>query len=71
MGEFYFIPQQSCHVQKLPFKVTTFCYHPNAMNKRDFKKLEDFIRKYNNKFGSFKDLTLIKVSKVFFSSKFR
>lgn len=29
---FYFIPQQSGHVRKLPFCVVTFCYHPNMMN---------------------------------------
>lgn len=28
---FYFIPQQSGRVRKLPFKTVTFCYHPNMM----------------------------------------
>lgn len=57
IGEFYFIPQQSGHVQNLPFKVTTFCYHPNNMSKQDFKILEEFIKKYKYKFGSFEDLS--------------
>lgn len=59
MNEFYFIPQQSGRVRKLPFKVTTFCYHPNTMSEEDFKILEDFIRKYNSKFVSFEDLNFI------------
>lgn len=59
MGEFYFIPQQSGHVRKLPFKVITFCYHPNNMNEKDYNKLEVFIIKYKEKFGSFKDITFV------------
>jgi len=57
MGEFYFIPQQSGHVQSLPFRVATFCYHPNNMSEHDFEILDDFIKKNREKFGSFKDLT--------------
>lgn len=57
MDEFYFIPQQSGHVRSLPFKITTFCYHPNNMNKTDFALLKCFIEKYKNKFTSFDDLT--------------
>lgn len=56
MGEFYFIPQQSGHVRKLPFKVTTFCYHPNTMNGQDFEILDDFLKKNKDRFGSFEDL---------------
>lgn len=58
VGEFYFIPQQSGHVQSLPFRVTTFCYHPNNMSEEDLKIIEDFIKKNRNKFVGFKDLTL-------------
>lgn len=36
LGDFYFVPQQSGKVRRLPFKVTTFCYHPNEMTKDDF-----------------------------------
>lgn len=45
-----FIPQQSGRVRKLPFKVVTFCYHPNSMTEEEFKELEIFIQKYNSKF---------------------
>ena len=41
---FTFIPQQAGAVRPLPFKVVTFCYHPNAMKSADFKKLENFIK---------------------------
>lgn len=57
MGDFYFIPQQSGHVQNLPFKVTTFCYHPNSMSNKDFEFLECFIKKKKDKIGNFEDLT--------------
>ncbi|MBV1817957.1 DUF2334 domain-containing protein [Clostridium cochlearium] len=56
MDGFYFIPQQSGHVQSLPFKLTTFCYHPNIMSEQDFNELDDFIKKYRDKFGCFKEL---------------
>lgn len=59
MWEFYFIPQQSGHVRRLPFKVTTFCYHPNNMHMVDFKILEEFICKYRDKFGCLNDIKLI------------
>ena len=39
---FYFIPQQSGRVRRLPFKVCTFCYHPNMMDDADFYVLERF-----------------------------
>lgn len=44
-NEFYFIPQQSGRVRKLPFKTVTFCYHPNIMTDMDFLKLEEFVNK--------------------------
>ena len=47
---FYFIPQQSGHVRKLPFKTVTFCYHPNIMMDKDFEELDAFIRKNKEKF---------------------
>lgn len=43
---FSFIPQQSGRVRKLPFKITTFCYHPNIMNETDFEELEEYIKHY-------------------------
>ena len=48
-----FVPQQSGGVRLLPFKMVTFCYHPNAMNEEDFKVLEKFLMKHKEKFVSF------------------
>lgn len=47
---FYFIPQQSGRVRKLPFKVCTFCYHPNMMEDGDFELLEEFIAQHQREF---------------------
>ncbi len=47
---FVFIPQQSGSVRKLPFKIVTFCYHPNMMSDQDFDLLEKFIQENRNKF---------------------
>ncbi len=41
---FYFIPQQSGRVRKLPFKVCTFCYHPNIMSQQLFDETDYFIK---------------------------
>lgn len=49
---FTFIPQQSGRVRKLPFKVTTFCYHPNTMEEEDFKFLDEFLKRNRNLFQS-------------------
>lgn len=38
-----FVPQQSGRVRKLPFKLVTFCYHPNLMKNVDFLILQNFI----------------------------
>jgi len=56
LDEFYFIPQQSGRVRRLPFTVTTFCYHPNSMSQEDFQLLERFLEKHRSKFGSFDDI---------------
>ena len=59
--DFYFIPQQSGHVRKLPFKVTTFCYHPNMMeNEIIWKQLEAFIKKEQNHFVGVNEIKLLK-----------
>ena len=56
-GEFWFIPQQSGRVRKLPFHIVTFCYHPNTMSERSFLKLESFLANNNKDFIAFsKDL---------------
>ena len=57
-GEFYFIPQQTGKVRKLPFSLVTFCYHPNDMKEKDFITLEEFIIKNKDRFIKFKDLEL-------------
>lgn len=44
-GDFWFIPQQSGSVRKLPFKTVTFCYHPNTMSDKAFEDLKLFIQK--------------------------
>lgn len=48
-----FVPQQSGKVRKLPFKIVTFCYHPNNMNDKDFELLEKFLLKNRKKFIDF------------------
>ena len=59
-NDFYFIPQQSGHVMRLPFKITTFCYHPNTMLEREFELLENFLKHNRDKFISFDKLDLKK-----------
>lgn len=48
-----YVPQQSGKCRILPFKVTTFCYHPNEMTLGDYYILEEFIRKNVQKFVDF------------------
>ncbi len=55
---FTFIPQQSGRVRKLPFKVVTFCYHPNVMQENDFLELEEFLQKSTKSFVSVRKLPL-------------
>lgn len=57
--DFYFIPQQSGKVRNLPFKLTTFCYHPNEMTPIEYLILEEFIKNNVDKFGSFLDIDFI------------
>ena len=61
--EFFFIPQQSGAVRKLPFSITTFCYHPNKMEDNDFERLDIFLKKYLSNFISFNDIELKKRKK--------
>lgn len=44
-----FVPQQSGRVRNLPFRVVTFCYHPNTMKDEDFSHLELFLQKNKKK----------------------
>jgi len=58
IGEFYFIPQQSGRVRSLPFKITTFCYHPNGMTAKEFTALERFLSSHKHQFVDFTVLPL-------------
>ena len=49
-GNFWFIPQQSGAVRELPFKVVTFCYHPNVMKDSDYEVLEKFLKGHREEF---------------------
>lgn len=57
---FFFIPQQSNHCRKLPFKTTTFCYHPNIMSDADFDKLDTFFKNNGMLFKDFKEVDCVK-----------
>lgn len=50
-GSFTFVPQQSGKARALPFKTTTFCFHPNTMSEKDFSDLETFLM--HHKIGVF------------------
>lgn len=65
-NDFYFLPQQSGKVRKLPFKFVTFCYHPNTMCDSDFDELENFIKENRNKFISLDVKNLTKRNKNIF-----
>lgn len=62
-NDFYFVPQQSGHVRKLPFRVVTFCYHPNMMNVDTFDYLEKFLVSNANDFTKMQNIPLRKRSK--------
>lgn len=62
-NDFFFIPQQSGHVRKLPFKTVTFCYHPNTMKDIDFDVLENFLKQYRDRFGAVSIRALMKKRK--------
>lgn len=67
-GGFYFIPQQSGRCRRLPFKMVTFCYHPNIMKKKDFIELNKFLSLYKNKFLSF-DFQMLRKRKFGFKDE--
>lgn len=56
---FYYIPQQSGAVRELPFKVTTFCYHPNTMSEADFDRLICFGDEHKSEFTDFSSLRFV------------
>jgi len=48
-----FVPQQTGRARKLPFKLVTFCYHPNIMDDEAFMYLEGFISEHQKDFIDF------------------
>ena len=50
---FTFVPQQSGRARKLPFKIVTFCYHPNTMEDSAFSYLEAFLKENEKSFIPF------------------
>lgn len=50
-GDLSFVPVQSGRVRALPFRVVTFCYHPNTMDDADFSALEEFLSHHAKEFG--------------------
>lgn len=50
-GGLSFVPVQSGRVRALPFRVVTFCYHPNTMDDADFSALEEFLSHHAKEFG--------------------
>lgn len=65
-GGFYYIPQQAGAARELPFRTTTFCYHPNTMRENDFDKLECFLNNHKSKFINFSSIRFSKRRKSFF-----
>ena len=63
--EFFFIPQQSGKVRKLPFKITTFCYHPNNMSENDYQVLQMFLIEHRKKFATLPEVSLKRRKKKF------
>lgn len=55
-GVFWFIPQQSGRVRKLPFRTVTFCYHPNTMDDTAFEMLKVFLNNNHRCFSRFSRL---------------
>ena len=68
---FYFVPQQSGRTRNLPFRVCTFCYHPNTMKDSDFERLELFLRLYVSNFVSFSDVKMKKRKRSFLDRMLR
>lgn len=48
----HFVPQQSGRVRSLPFRVTTFCYHPNELTQQSFCELDRFLEKNRKYFAA-------------------
>lgn len=68
---FYFIPQQSGRVRKLPFKVCTFCYHPNIMQDDGWYNLECFLREHEKEFVEINQMELTRRKLTFLDCALR
>lgn len=68
---FYFVPQQSGRVRKLPFKVCTFCYHPNMMKDADFDQLDAFLESMGDKFETYNGIKMVKRDLMWFDKFLR
>lgn len=62
---FYFIPQQSGRVRRLPFKIVTYCYHPNIMEEKDYMELDSFCCTHESEFVVFDSKYIVKKRKNF------
>lgn len=60
MKPFYYIPQQSGRVRRLPFRTVTFCYHPSIMKDSDYERLERFIGSFGDSFVDYDHILLRK-----------
>ncbi len=65
-GDFWFIPQQSGKARCLPFRLATFCYHPNTMTENDFFALDKFLKTYSGRFALKRGIVLINRKKTAF-----
>lgn len=70
-NNFYFIPMQTSIVRNVPFRVSTFCYHPNTMDEASFAKLEAFIKKNRKRFLDFDRIVLKNRKRSFFDDVLR
>lgn len=64
-NEVFFIPQQSGKCRTLPFRMVTFCYHPNTMTDKEFNELELFINNHVKEIGSYEEIKLVKRKRSF------
>lgn len=67
---FIFIPQLGGQCRRMQINGTwTFCLHPSVMDDKSFKKLDDFLSKYNSQFISFSTINYEAVRKKSVKSK--
>jgi len=66
----YWIPQQLWKPRNMFFGTWTICYHPDEMNDKDFRILEDFLKKNRKNIISVEELQLSKKGKSFFEKLF-